>query len=114
MIRAIDAGAMGFVPKQSSNDTLFEALRMVMNGGIYVPPMMLGGLAPVLPQPPQPDGDTVPDVMRARTADSGFGDLARHVAGDEHPAAPDSFASLGLSPRQPTCWAICSRACRTS
>ena len=33
---------MGFVPKRASNEMLFEALRMVMSGGIYVPPMMLG------------------------------------------------------------------------
>lgn len=42
VIRAIDLGAMGFVPKRSSNDQLREALRMVMGGGLYVPPMMLG------------------------------------------------------------------------
>ena len=42
VIRAIDAGAMGFVPKRASNDLLFEALRLVMSGGIYVPPMTLG------------------------------------------------------------------------
>ena len=46
VIRAIDLGAMGFVPKRASNDELFEALRMVMSGGIYVPPMMLGLDAP--------------------------------------------------------------------
>ena len=43
VIRAIDLGAMGFVPKQASNETLTEALRVVMSGGIYVPPMTLGG-----------------------------------------------------------------------
>ena len=41
VIRAIDLGAMGFVPKRASNETLFEALRMVMSGGIYVPPMTM-------------------------------------------------------------------------
>jgi len=44
VIRSIDLGAMGFVPKRSSNDTLFEALRMVLCGGIYVPPMNLGAV----------------------------------------------------------------------
>jgi DNA-binding NarL/FixJ family response regulator len=34
VIRAIDLGAMGFVPKRSSNAMLFEALRMVMSGGL--------------------------------------------------------------------------------
>src|SRR6478752_2386157 len=37
VIQAIDLGAMGFVPKRASNDTLIEALRLVMAGGIYVP-----------------------------------------------------------------------------
>lgn len=46
VIRAIDLGAMGFVPKRASNETLFDALRMVMSGGIYVPPMTMGKPAP--------------------------------------------------------------------
>jgi DNA-binding NarL/FixJ family response regulator len=37
VIRAIDMGAMGFVPKSTHTETLFEALEMVMSGGIYVP-----------------------------------------------------------------------------
>ena len=43
VIRAIDLGAMGFVPKRASNETLTEALQVVMSGGIYVPPMTMGG-----------------------------------------------------------------------
>ena len=42
VIRAIDLGAMGFVPKRSSHGELHEALRMVMSGSMYVPPSMLG------------------------------------------------------------------------
>jgi DNA-binding NarL/FixJ family response regulator len=41
VIRAIDLGAMGFVPKRASNETLQEALQVVMQGGIYVPPMTM-------------------------------------------------------------------------
>ena len=44
VIRAIDLGAMGFVPKRASNETLTEALKVVMSGGIYVPPMTMGGV----------------------------------------------------------------------
>ena len=43
VIRAIDLGAMGFVPKRASNETLQEALRVVMQGGIYVPQMAMRG-----------------------------------------------------------------------
>jgi len=98
VIRAIDAGAMGFVPKRASNDTLFEALRMVMSGGIYVPPMTLGMTsAPPAPPVRDPGGDTVPDVMRPQF-DSGAGvDLA---VGDSAHDAPRTFADLGLSKRQ--------------
>lgn len=42
VIRAIDMGAMGFVPKRASNDTLLDALQQVISGGVYVPPMSMG------------------------------------------------------------------------
>ena len=42
--RGFDLGAMGFVPKRASNETLTEALKVVMSGGIYVPPMTMGGV----------------------------------------------------------------------
>lgn len=35
--RAIDAGAMGFIPKTSSNVLLVNALRFVLAGGVYLP-----------------------------------------------------------------------------
>ena len=37
VMRAIDAGAMGFIPKTSSNQSLIDALRLVMSGGVYLP-----------------------------------------------------------------------------
>jgi len=86
VIRAIDAGAMGFVPKRASNETLFEALHMVMSGGIYVPPMTMGSEPASKPQ-----GDTVPSVLRVvreSAQDSGF----------QTNAIP--LAELGLTPRQ--------------
>lgn len=46
VIRAIDQGAMGFIPKRTSNEVLAQALKLVMSGGIYVPPMSLGSEAP--------------------------------------------------------------------
>jgi DNA-binding NarL/FixJ family response regulator len=55
VIRAIDLGAMGFVPKRATNDQLFEALHMVMSGGIYVPTMALGS-----------DGGSLPHDRRDR------------------------------------------------
>ena len=35
--RAIDGGAMGFIPKTSSSQLLLNALRLVLSGAIYLP-----------------------------------------------------------------------------
>ncbi len=42
--RAIDHGAAGFIPKDTTNDVLISALRLVLAGGTYIPPMMLDNL----------------------------------------------------------------------
>jgi DNA-binding NarL/FixJ family response regulator len=78
VIRAIDSGAMGFVPKKSSHAELHEALRMVMTGSMYVPPSMLGlefGRS-------RTDGDTVP------SRDAAFGRCAAG-RGAHGPTAPE-------------------------
>lgn len=53
MRRALDAGAAGYIPKSSSNDVMLGALKLVMAGGVYVPPeMLLGGDEADAPPPP--------------------------------------------------------------
>jgi DNA-binding NarL/FixJ family response regulator len=84
VIRAIDMGAMGFVPKRSSNRDLFDALAMVMAGAVYIPPSMLG-----LFQPGAVESDTVPSVMRPEPA-----------ASPAPPPAGAGMAGLALTPRQ--------------
>jgi DNA-binding NarL/FixJ family response regulator len=37
----IARGAMGFIPKSSSNDLMLSALRLVLSGGRYLPPEIL-------------------------------------------------------------------------
>lgn len=44
--RALELGAMGFIPKSSSGPVLVGALRLVLAGGVYVPPTLLDGLGP--------------------------------------------------------------------
>lgn len=87
VIRCIDMGAMGFVPKRASNDQLLEALALVLSGGIYVPPMTLG----VDSGEAAAQADTVPgylDVVGGEAQRAGF------------QTAPASLASLNLTPRQ--------------
>jgi DNA-binding NarL/FixJ family response regulator len=38
VMRAINDGAMGFIPKTSRTEVLIAALRLVFSGGVYLPP----------------------------------------------------------------------------
>jgi DNA-binding NarL/FixJ family response regulator len=44
VLRALNLGALGFIPKSSPREVIVNALRLVFSGGIYVPPE---ALAPV-------------------------------------------------------------------
>ena len=39
---ALAAGAMGYIPKTSSPDVMMGAIKLVLSGGVYVPPHVLG------------------------------------------------------------------------
>jgi DNA-binding NarL/FixJ family response regulator len=39
--RALDSGAMGFIPKSQSSQVMINALRLVLAGGVYLPPEMV-------------------------------------------------------------------------
>jgi DNA-binding NarL/FixJ family response regulator len=41
VMRAIDLGAMGYIPKSSSNLVMLQALRLVLSGGVYLPSVAL-------------------------------------------------------------------------
>ncbi|HSW27256.1 MAG TPA: response regulator transcription factor [Burkholderiaceae bacterium] len=43
--RALDDGALGFIPKSSSNEVLKNALALVLAGGVYLPPELIGRAA---------------------------------------------------------------------
>jgi DNA-binding NarL/FixJ family response regulator len=43
---AIEAGARGYIPKSASSAIMIAALRLVLSGGIYVPPLMGHGNPP--------------------------------------------------------------------
>ncbi len=49
VLRSINLGAMGFIPKSAPASQMFDALRTVLAHGIYVPPLSLAGVA--LPMP---------------------------------------------------------------
>jgi len=73
--RALALGAVGFIPKSGERDVMLSALRLVLSGGVYIPPEIFA--------------HTRPSVARSAAA-------ARSAARSV-PTAPDA---LGLTARQ--------------
>jgi DNA-binding NarL/FixJ family response regulator len=47
VVKALDLGALGFIPKSGDRKVMLSALRLVFSGGIYIPPEILArGEAP--------------------------------------------------------------------
>lgn len=80
MVRALDEGARGFIPKFTANEVLIQALRMVLAGGIYVPPMALHR--------------TRGPVAQAGAAGTGSGLPPPHRVDDPAPGSGESGSSM--------------------
>lgn len=102
VIRAVDLGCMGYIPKRLSNLGLRDALNMVMSGGLYMPPGMLalfgdGGACGVAGQRPSsaiaPESSSLP--VSALLAP-----LGAHARPEPHQAAQRRLEDMGLTPRQ--------------
>ena len=52
VIRALDAGAMGFAPKSAPGDTVLNAIETVLRGEIYIPQQIFGAASAAAPAPP--------------------------------------------------------------
>jgi DNA-binding NarL/FixJ family response regulator len=70
---AIDAGAVGFVPKESSPEAMIHSLDIVARGGICLPDTALAAHAARLPQPPARGQAATGQGLSASTARSGTG-----------------------------------------
>lgn len=44
ILSAFDAGVCGYIPKQSSDTLIASALRLIMEGNVYIPPAILSGM----------------------------------------------------------------------
>lgn len=63
VVGALDAGAMGFIPKTSSNELMISALRLVFSGGVYVPPQAISSGPHDDHAVPDPRSETLPPGM---------------------------------------------------
>lgn len=41
VVKALDLGAVGFIPKSAQRDVMLSALRLIFSGSIYIPPEIL-------------------------------------------------------------------------
>jgi DNA-binding NarL/FixJ family response regulator len=57
VMKALDMGALGYIPKSAKSDVILNALRLVISGGIYVPPEILAREELSNSTPRQLDGD---------------------------------------------------------
>lgn len=74
----LDAGARGFISKRSPTRVLLEALRLVLVGGMYVPP----------------------EALRAAVGGNGSGHATAPTADPNGPLVHRNLDQLGLTPRQ--------------
>jgi DNA-binding NarL/FixJ family response regulator len=42
VVKALDLGAMGYIPKSAPREVMLKALELVFAGGVYIPPEVLG------------------------------------------------------------------------
>ncbi len=80
VMRALELGAMGFIPKAASSTQMLHALRVIVARGVYVPPSVHASGAPT--------------SISARTASGS------KSCGDPQRTAAMTPADLGLTPRQ--------------
>ena len=62
VVKALELGAVGFIPKSGEREVMLGALRLVFSGGVYIPPEILArpeappGIAPSAASAGRPEG----------------------------------------------------------
>jgi len=75
VMRALDHGALGFIPKSAGREVMMSALSLVFSGGVYIPPEILASKSPAAkPQLPASDlgltgrqGDVLALMMQGKS-----------------------------------------------
>jgi DNA-binding NarL/FixJ family response regulator len=80
VVRALNQGALGFIPKSATRKVILGAMQLVISGGVYIPPQALPSQQGAAPAPA-----AIPQASGART---------------ESGRNPISPADLGLTERQ--------------
>lgn len=59
VLRAIELGAKGYIPKSSSSDIIITALQLVLSGGVYLPMAVLDAVNSAQSKTSNADGQTL-------------------------------------------------------
>jgi DNA-binding NarL/FixJ family response regulator len=81
VVKALDLGALGFIPKSAQRKVMISALQLVLSGGVYIPPQALSQAAsPPLPRsPPPPSPPAGSSAGRAALSPGDLGLTGRQV-----------------------------------
>jgi DNA-binding NarL/FixJ family response regulator len=63
---AIEAGARGYIPKSASSAIMLAALRLILSGGVYLPPLMNQSNGGAPRQSGRPEQSLAPDFAMER------------------------------------------------
>jgi len=99
--RALGLGAMGFIPKRYSNDVLIGALRLVLSGGLYVPPAVLP-LAGTPATAEKPAAPAAPPAATIRPEDLGLTPRQSEVLALVLQGLPNKLICRRLNLAEPT------------
>jgi DNA-binding NarL/FixJ family response regulator len=73
VVKALDLGALGFIPKSAQRKVMISALQLVLSGGVYIPPQALSHAAPApSSQSPPPAASNGPDRPALSPGDLGL------------------------------------------
>jgi DNA-binding NarL/FixJ family response regulator len=75
VVKALNLGALGFIPKSAPRKVILGALQLVVSGGIYIPPQALSAgqpLAAPVPQMPPARAEPAADGAAVSPADLGL------------------------------------------
>jgi DNA-binding NarL/FixJ family response regulator len=74
VVKALNLGALGFIPKSATRKVILGALQLIMSGGTYIPPQALPSQQPHIAPTPAPTSRTElkPEADKVSPADLGL------------------------------------------
>jgi DNA-binding NarL/FixJ family response regulator len=79
VVKALNLGALGFIPKSATRKVILGALQLVMSGGIYIPPQALPSEQPPLTPTPAPTSQAKPETGGDKVSPADLGLTGRQI-----------------------------------